>query len=557
MKPYYTEAEYLGGIPVFLVEIEWGGMIHRMANFAVTLSSDDGDLNYTGGLQDFQFKESADLMGQDLESNLVSLSVIFDDIDLLLEWSKGNVLEGQSANFSYVIWKEGRVQQSYENRILLFSGKIQEPQFGDPLDDDGSVSFSIEAEPIDENRLLLNNRLFIDQRFGDRDKDTADGKPWPIVLGTPGELVDSDGNTKNLFCTPAYCIDRYSGVGTYAHFMIAGHQVAASQIVIQDDSFQSVTKPVLEGLDANQNVYSYVKIDVFDVIAIPGGPTTGLSAHGTSRSWWVNWDSSTGGGLYNNYGSGLLENGGDLCRWALNLTGQKIDDGAWANVAPLLNKYKFSGYINDPDVGAWEWLAGNILPFLPVSVRSGPRGLKPVLNQLHAIVLLDPLQSISIGEGEEFQQITAIETIRSTAELFNKYTLNYGKVGYSQDYSQQCRVSDIKEESWEIPSDYSILSINRYGVKESAESSDYIFDISTANSIALQKVRSNSLPVRSLGISAKFHYGYFQIGDIIEVTSSRLYLTKQKMLIAEKEWSGSEWIFTLIFEDNPIQNKRS
>ena len=28
-------------------------------------------------------------------------------------------------------------------------------------------------------------------------------------------------------------------------------------------------------------------------------------------------------------------------------------------------------------------------------------------------------------------------------------------------------------------------------------------------------------------------------------------------LLVEKEWLGSEWLFKLAFEDNPIQNQRS
>ena len=549
-QPWYTEAEYAGGIPVFLLEIIWGGITYRMANFPVTLSSDDGDLDFTGGLQEFQFKESSDIVSVDVEANIVSCSVQFEqDVNLLKEWAAGNVLEGREATFSYVVWKQGQIQQTYENRIVLMRGKIQEPQFGDPQESDQFAAFSIEAEAMDESRLMLDNRLFVDDRFSNRDIDTADGKAWPIIIGTPGYSVDPDGTVKSLYATPAYCIKKYSAPD--AEFMVAGHLIEATSVRIQDDNQGSARKTVLTALDGKGNAYSYIKIDNSDNVSAPS-----LISQEPSREWWILFSPTYGGGIANPYGDGVLTGAGDICRWALNRSGQLVDDGAWANLASFLNRYSFSGYINNPDVSAWEWLSGNILPYLPISVRAGPDGLKPVLNQLSAIVNLEPLQSISVGDIEEFQQISAVDTMRSTGELVNRYTLNYGKIGFSQDYSSQIRCTNFIEEDIDIPSDYSSLSINRYGVKEGSESTDYIYERQTAEVIALQKVRANSLPIRTIDISGPFHYGYFQIGDILAVSLDRLFLIDHKMIIVEKEWLGAEWRFTLAFEDNPVQNQR-
>ena len=334
--------------------------------------------------------------------------------------------------------------------------------------------------------------------------------------------------------------------------MVAGHLIEATSVTIQDDNQGSATKTVLTALDAKGNAYSYIKIDNSDNVSAPS-----LISQEPSREWWISFSPTYGGGIANPYGDGVLTGAGDICRWALNRSGQLVDDGAWANLASFLNRYSFSGYINNPDVSAWEWLSGNILPYLPISVRAGPDGLKPVLNQLSAIVNLEPLQSISVGDIEEFQQISAVDTMRSTGELVNRYTLNYGKIGFSQDYSSQIRCTNFIEEDIDIPSDYSSLSINRYGVKEGSESTDYIYERQTAEVIALQKVRANSLPIRTVGICGPFHYGYFQIGDILAVSLDRLFLIDHKMIIVEKEWLGAEWKFTLAFEDNPIQNQRS
>mgnify|MGYP003662403367 FL=1 len=74
--------------------------------------------------------------------------------------------------------------------------------------------------------------------------------------------------------------------------------------------------------------------------------------------------------------------------------------------------------------------------------------------------------------------------------------------------------------------------------------------------IALQKVKSNSFPIRAVEISAPFHYGGLMIGDIIGVTSKFLEIEKMKMMIIAKEWTGILWNFKLAYQDNQIINIR-
>ena len=556
MRHMYPRAAMAGGMPLFLLEIEWGGRIWRFAEFPVVISSDDGDLQYTGGLEQWDYSESAAFITQDLESNLVSAAVIFDGISLMEEWAKGRVLEGSKANFSYVVYRNGAVEQTHEERIILLRGRVQEPQFGDPDEVDGWCALSVELEPIDQNRLLLSGRKRIDNRFPKRDVDTANGKAFPIIIGRPGRTyTGATSSPVDSYATPAYCIQAYDfPTSTFdVQMMVAGHTVGATTVTIQDDAFQAVTKSIASAIDANGNQYSYITLNVPDVIAIPGY-TSVLSNYGKSREYWVKgW---TAGGMSNPFGDGILELAGDVCRWALQRSGQRIDDGAWANMSVLLNKYRLAGYVNDTGISAWEWLAGNILPLLPITVRSGAEGLRPVLNQLHAISHAVPVLEIKVGEDEEFLQLGAVETHRSTGDLVNRFTLNFAKIGFSQDYSSTVRVTDVALKTTDIPSQYSVLSVSRYGVKSASMNSDYVYDRRTANMIALGRVRASSLPIRSIDVSAPFHYGWVQIGDIIGVTADRLYLEDHLMMVTGKTWEDGEWRLTLAFEDNPIQNER-
>ena len=527
----FTPSQLLGAKPVFCVEFEFVGRTHRYSTDRITLSSIDGDIDFFPNIVDFDFSESADIVEPDLEANIVSMAVLMSDVNLLEQLSNNIILEGVEAEFFYVLTRFDSPEQSYEDRVVLYRGTIQEPQFGDPQQIDNFVSFSIEAQPYDSSRLLLDQNKYIDDRFPNRDIDTADGKIWPIVLGV-------------TTAAPSYCI-RKRTLSDPAQYMIAGHTIDDSTVLFKDERFQSVSKPIIKGVDSRGNQYSYIEITAAD-----GVDAVGI-VNSESRQWWTVVE----GGYLNPYGSGSLTLGGDVCRWALSRSGQRIDDGAWANIAVILNRYKFSGYINEPDVNAFDWLQGNIIPFLPITVRMGPNGLRPVLIEFWALSYVKPVFKINVGDNDECQQIGPVNTVRATSDLINEYTLNYAKTGFDQDYKSQVRVTNITSESYDIPSEYSILSVNAYGKKPLTESSNYIYDDPTAQMVALNKVRSNSLPLLQVEISAPTDLGWLLVGDCIEVTIDRLYMIDHKMIITSKTWAGNHWRYTLIFERNPLQNK--
>ena len=540
----FVPSQLFGAKPIFLVEFHFAGRTHRYATEKVILSSNDGDIDYLPNIIDFDFVESADIVSPDLEANIVSMALIMEDVDLLLQLANGIVLEGLDAEFSYILTKYESPEQSFEERVILYKGKIQEPQFGDPDQIDGFVSLSIEAQPYDGNRLLLDQNKFIDDRFSTRDIDTADGKIWPVVFGSPGnQIQQTAGTSKNIYAAPAYCIKKKSGADP-AEFMVAGHIVEASTCVIQDDEFNTVSKTILDGIDNRGNQYSYIEVNMGDGVSIPGHSNT-------SREWWIRMD----GGISNPFQDGTITGAGDLCRWILSRSGQIIDDGAWANLASILNGYKFSGYMNDPGVSSFDWLQSNIIPFLPITMRMGPNGLRPVLIELWALSHVDPIYMISVGDNDECQQISGIDTIRATSDLSNEYTLEFAKRGFDQSYTSQVRVTNIEIESYDVPSDYSIVSQNRYGKKPTHGSNDYIYDRETAMLVALKRVRSKALPLFQFTITAPTDLGWLMIGDVVEVNVDRLHLIDHKMIITKKLWAGNHWRFDLLYENNPIQNQ--
>jgi len=543
----FIAGDFRGSDIVFCVEFTWGGRVHRYSTEAITLQDGSDFLQYNPGILEFDFKESIEFDATEIESNIVMMLLKMDDINLLERWSQGDFIEGLSAEFFCVLTKNETPVQSYSDRWLLYSGQIQEPQFGNPSEYQNIVSLSIEAIPFDSERLLLDSNKYIDDRFHDRDINTSDGKPYPILIGDGGGSVFvTAGSQKNIFAAPAYCVHIYDSHDD-CRMILSDGLITATHAIIQDDNFNEANKPVRFDTDSRGNVYSYIELKTSDNVAMPG-----YSGSGDSRSWW--FYVTGGGGIENPYGDGYLSRGGDLCRWALSRSGQNVDDDAWAGLSSFLNQYNFSGYINDDSISSYEWLRGNILPFLPISIRMGPKGLRPVLLELWALQEVSARASIEIGNDKSFVQIGAIETKKTTADIINNYTLKWAKRGFDQGYSSQIRVTNIELESYDLVSDYSITSINRFGIKPQTESADYIFDRTTAQKVAIDKVRANAFPIYILNLESSTEWGWLEVGDIVEATVEFLYLDNQKMIILSKEFTGPGWRWEMAFENNPIMS---
>lgn len=68
---------------------------------------------------------------------------------------------------------------------------------------------------------------------------------------------------------------------------------------------------------------------------------------------------------------------GELMLWLVERSNQRTDYAAWASMLPFLD-VPIGGRL-DPAAPAWETLLKDVLPLAPVSLRTGPAGIVPVL----------------------------------------------------------------------------------------------------------------------------------------------------------------------------------
>lgn len=553
------EREYSGADLIWLLEINWGGALYRFSNIPIKVSYSDGELPFEGQLDALDYTEAADLFDISVEANSISVSVVFP-VDMVQEFRAGRILDGSRAELSYIMSRGGAPLQTWEERILLFEGEISQPIIGDPEEPIGFAAFSIEQQPYDMSGYLIDRDDLINTgKFPYLPDDIGPGKAYPFVFGNPSNSIRSDGtNVPNLHSTPAYPIESRHGGGegvpNHDYLMIAGHKVEASTVMIRDGDYHVATVSVQESKDSNGVLYSYVDIHGS---AVYEPDNTGHS----SKSYFTKWYNPGGAGSYagshlNPYGEGILEGGGDLIRYALSKTGMEVDWSAWGSVSDLLNQYKFAGYVNDPTVTSWDWLNQNILPLMPVSVVSGPYGLRPV-------IYLQYFQGTKIHftthilEGSDFQRVSALEAANSLDEIFNVIELRYAKDGSGSYMSYYSIGYDLDYETVTIDRDgYAKLSQERYGVRRNVIESDYIYDTGTAGRVARYLLRSSCLVKRRLQYRAAPRYGFLMVGDVIGLTSASLYLEEQIATIVSKKWDRTSWVYDILIEDNPFTTSR-
>ena len=559
MAQPYSYDTLAGGEPIFLLEIEFASRTFRFSTTPITMETAAGDeIAYSGGLTDFSMEENSQIIGVDVESNSASVSLVFEGIDLLKKWRQGHVLEGAPAVVSYVIRKNGSILQNMENRFILLTGAVQNPEFGDPDEPLGFCALSVEQRPYDTSTggLILDDGDEIDLGAFPQADDSAIGKRFPLVIAPDiGIYVNNSGVPGEVYSVPGYCTyKRDTGPPSDCFLLIAAGAVEATEVRVRGPFGVTALLPIL-GPDVATfgNTYSYVRLSATSIYqptqsGIPIGDVP------SKVEWWVSW---TQGGIKNPFGPGPLSGGADICLWALLKGGYKVDTGSFDALRPVLNKYQFHGYINKQQT-AWDWLQDNILEFLPIEIINGRDGIRAVLAQIYSQPIR-PLPVADIVMGPDFFLSSAITTETDTSDMVNDVTLNFALSGFQDSYESTVRVgSDLPVRPTVNSQDiYSELSQNRYGIKAEDIEADFVYNRATAFLIASDHLRKNALPMRSFEITADVRWGFLAAGDIITLTSTLLYLDKTLAVVTSKSWGEGGWDFTLVIEDAPFNTIRA
>ena len=568
-----SQSELAGSFPVWLCEIDWHGRKYRFSTYPLTLEDSAETIAFDGGLEDPDFSQKMESISTDIEDDGITLELVFSEDLVRMLMVEGLSLDRASGEISYVLEKGGIIQQTYVDRFKLFSGDVIQPIIGDPSKPVGYVALSLERNPLNRPvRVIREDQVIILDANFDTAHDTSAGQIMPFVFGIPGGFLEPSGSTyatRNPFCTPAIICAHTMGAlpdgeDAIVRLLIAGHHVRASKVYILDyfgnsywlDVDNTVT---VGGVDYARASFAYGTWDGATLTKTTGLVHPWMSGAETSTpTYWAGWSDTYGGGAENTWSSGELTKAGDIIRYFLALTGVDVDFQAWANVAPALNGYEFAGFINDPEVSAYEWLMDNILPLLPVEVVNGPDGLRPVLSLLISPQYMPPTGALIEGVGVYLHG--PLRSLTEPDDILNGVSLRYGWSGVIDDYRVSFSISGSPRAlTGELAGATEIarLSYSRFGDRYEEHVSPYIYHEVSAAKVARLLIRKRALIWREVEFIADPEWGWLHVGDVIELSSSSLHLSRARLQISQKRWEKGGWIFSFIFEENPALNMRS
>ncbi len=547
-------SELLNADIVFVLEIDWNGDVHRFSSIPIVVPSDDGSISYVGRMNEPNIQNQTSIVGFNPDGDSVPIQIIFEYLDLVEQYWNGRKLDGARCEISMYTVRNGVVVQTYENRIPLYLGEINQPIIGDPDQPLGYVTFSIENSLNTKRRKLLNTNSKIGLLdFPDQHVESCEGKILPFVFGDASNYpVVKSGNVVGSgsgAISPAYLVKKASGAGIDIILAFANHPVDGANVTIHD--FKGNVETIATDTENRISDGS-----LFGVVDLSG---TSIAHDGTAGVatddfyYWVEY--GDGGGFPNPYGDGSLSGGGDVCRYMLELSDLEIDWSAWNGIAGILNRYRFAGYVNDPTVDAFDWMLENIVQFLPIEIINGERGIRPVLSLYHYANNFNPL--FDFVEGDDMEIVSPMIPLRDSSEIVNDLTMSFGWSGQSETFRTRMKISERGDGRLSISDSIAQTSIDRFGRREQSIESYFVYDMNTATKILRDQIRIKAL--NAIGIEMDVHprFGFVRVGDVVTLTSERLKMTSIIGQIVAKRWNGGRWRYILSIEENIFINPRT
>ena len=556
---------------IWFLELEYDGQIFRFSSLTMDLlDNDNKSYPYIGGMEDVSIVQRMGEMGQiSTSDDSVSMAITFPNRNISKQIYNGKVLDGSKASLGFVLIRSGSIVQSYEERQIIYSGVVIEPVYGHPDNPMGYVEFSIENQAnLTEQpllRVLMGDNLYVEDVSISPNPDIGQTPPFPVsgdlvdvsdihrgkvipfVFGDLAGILRENNTETNIPISPAYVIAYDTGGHKPCYYVIAGHASNASNVKVYNNIGDEVDPvPVSSFINIDNRTFTYLSIN-----GSVHNWSNSVSAN-NDRQVWVEWND--GAPHPNPFSNGDLKGGGDICLYMLQQITDDIDYQSWDAIKSILNEYLFGGYINDDKITTFEWLQKNIVAYLPISIVNGPNGLKPVLDLYLDGASLAPIATIEAGL--EWFRVGPIITQNTSEDIINQVMVRYAINGVTNTPTARISISNYKSPTPMLGFGLNPLceiSKSIYGTRRRVIVLDYCYDWKTANKIANNIITSRALPIKTIQYSVPIHYGYLEIGDIIEITDIELGISQLSAQIISKTYDSNRWVMELKLDNNPLR----
>ena len=517
----------------FLLSVTFAGRTFYFSTRPVVLLDERGEpIQYRGGLE-ANWTDALNLFNESPTLLSVPLELFFpEDVAELI--SRGHDLWRGTGELS--LWIEGR---PYEDRVVLIDGFMTEPSYGAKGE---AVKFSLEANGFQDSALTHSQTERVSLDTWPTPAENAIDAYYPIVFGTPGAYTLADGSSATTYGSPAPVCQ---GVLPNCVAIAAGHSVEATEVTVFNVSQFPVASdvvPIVETVDSLGQVVSTVSLAAAALSFSPGD------------SIFIAWNRD-GGGAWNTKRTDTISGAGELIAYFLNLSSLKVDTGVWRTLSPYLDSnFKFAGYVNNA-VKPWEFLARNVLSFLPLSVYATGEGVHASLWRREAEKSA-AVGTITTGGGVcrsgpvQYEKQDIYNNIRFDFVHNASEGQTLRSVGVIGDHEP------TRAESGLFSTEYSRASYFRYGSKSLTLASKYIYESATAQNILQWKHRAAAFPYRVISYDVPIRMGFLRRGDLILLTDPEIYLSEYLALVRNIEWKDGKPRLSLVLIDDPPRENR-
>lgn len=436
------------------------------------------------------------------------------------------------------------------DRTLLAAGRLDE------VATDGLTwSASIVDDPLDDRGLMLDSAATVRPETWPRTdaQRAADGEsafvgtpasdpqieaaPYPVIIGRPGRgipyRVPSGGLVEgDAPCSPGLTVERSAAPAVSdCRQVIAAGRITATTVrrfsTDQNDAATAEDCAVEVAHDAEGRLVSVVSPgSVLDI------PPEG------AETWIALLD---GGGIVDPYGgTAELRRADHVLRYALDRSTLRIDRRQMPRLSSL------SAYMIDTaiysQVGAWEWLRGQVLPHLPVVAAVGPAGLylwprRPAATTLDAAQLLTvgvDCERLGPAVGQALDPITRLTVAYAldarAGQCRRRLTISGQRLPYDGD--------DV------LPSYWAGRAWQTHGQRSAELEVPITSDPATAVRIGLDVIDKACRPSAAVDLALDVGACRVRPGDIVALTDASLGLTQQPAQIERLGYAGGAAVLT-------------
>jgi len=496
----------------------------RLSSVSAVIESDDGEIQVIEGFDEPTWEDALDLLSSEAPDRAVSLEVMLPGVDVAELVGAGHDLG--AARGELARWVEGT---PWERREVLLEAPLGEPLYGAPGE---PISFTLEAPPYTDPSVLPAPEALVQESTWPSAPDDSLGEVYPVVFGSPGALPE-----RRIPGSPAVVV--HPDESGEMVLLISDGTVAADTVSVRHEDDPTWTAVTVERRDDERGrATSVVRLTVVEDM-----PQTG---------WWCSWHNgvTAEGAMWDRRRQVGLHGAGELLDVLLDRTALRVDQGRMASATAQLESFRVGGYI-DERVNVWEWLQSHLLPILPVSIHSGPAGLYPVVWRWQATAS-DALEHLSADRGE----VHRTERIRYTSieQVANEIVLDWALDPMASRHRRRTIATgrDVQREAYdfgdwtpterrgEFTSHPLRVSHSRYGLRPLEPlSTDIVYDPSTAGAILAWKAAYHALPARMLEYEGGPELLHLELGDVVTLTDSEVWLDRQVCIVTEVRDGGT------------------